>query len=81
VGWSLPSLIAPRGGVGTVAGIMNGANNAMGGLAPLVTGYIVGSTDSFSPALVVAVVILGIGIASFAFLLGKIEPISEPGVA
>jgi ACS family D-galactonate transporter-like MFS transporter len=80
VGWSLPSLIAPRGGVGTVGGIMNCANNVMGGLAPLVTGYIVGFTHSFTYALVVAVVILAIGILSFVFLLGKVEPIPEPGV-
>jgi MFS family permease len=78
VGWSLPSLIAPKGGVGTLSGIMNCANNVMGFLAPLVTGYIVGSTHSFTYALIVAGVILGIGIVSFAFVLGKVEPIAEP---
>ncbi|MGN6666769.1 MAG: MFS transporter, partial [Trinickia sp.] len=30
VGWSLPSLIAPKGGVGTIGGIMNFVNNLMG---------------------------------------------------
>jgi MFS family permease len=79
VGWSLPSLIAPRGGVGTVGGIMNCANNLMGIAAPIVTGVIVGSTNSFTLALIVAVVILAIGIFSFAFVLGKVEPIPEPG--
>jgi MFS family permease len=78
VGWSLPSLIAPTGGVGTVGGIMNCANNTMGILAPIVTGYIVGSTNSFSNALIVAVVILAIGILSFAFVLGRVEPIPDP---
>jgi MFS-type transporter involved in bile tolerance (Atg22 family) len=79
VGWSLPSLIAPKGGVGTVGGIMNCANNVMGFFAPIVTGYIVGTTNSFTYALIVAVIILGIGIVSFAFILGKVEPIPEPG--
>jgi ACS family D-galactonate transporter-like MFS transporter len=78
VGWSLPSLIAPKGGVGTVGGIMNCANNVMGILAPIVTGFIVGATNSFTNALIVAVVILAVGILSFAFVLGKVEPIPEP---
>ena len=78
VGWSLPSLIAPRGGVGTVGGIMNFANNLMGAVAPIVTGVIVGRTQSFTNAFLVAGVVLLIGIASFVFLLGRIEPVPEP---
>ena len=79
VGWSLPSLIAPKGGVGTVGGIMNFVNNLMGAAAPIVTGIIVGSTSSFTNAFVVAGVILLIGIGAFVFLLGRIEPVPEPG--
>ena len=77
VGWSLPSLIAPRGGTGTVGGIMNFANNMMGAIAPIVTGYIVGSTHSFTNAFLVAGVMLIIGMAAFVFLLGRIEAIPE----
>ena len=79
VGWSLPSLIAPRGGVGTVGGIMNFTNTMMGAVAPIVTGYIVGSTQSFSNAFMVAGVVLIIGMIAFVFLLGKIENLPEPG--
>jgi ACS family D-galactonate transporter-like MFS transporter len=78
VGWSLPSLIAPRGGVGTVGSIMNFANNVMGAVAPIVTGMIVGSTHSFTNAFLVAGVVLLTGVASFVFLLGRIEPVPEP---
>jgi sugar phosphate permease len=78
VGWSLPSLIAPKGGAGTIGGIMNFANNLMGAAAPIVTGMIVGATASFSNAFFVAGVILIIGIVCFAFVLGKIEPIPDP---
>jgi len=81
VGWSLPSLIAPPGGVGTVGGIMNFANNMMGAVAPIVTGYIVGSTQSFTNAFLVAGVVLLVGMASFVFLLGKIEPLPAPDAA
>ena len=80
VGWSLPSLIAPRGGVGTVGSIMNFANNVMGAVAPIVTGMIVGSTHSFTNAFLVAGVVLLTGVASFVFLLGRIEPVPEPSV-
>ena len=78
VGWSLPSLIAPKGGAGTIGGIMNFANNLMGAAAPIVTGFIVGATNSFANAFMVAGVILVIGIVSFVFVLGKIEPIADP---
>ncbi|MFB9156394.1 MFS transporter [Chromobacterium violaceum] len=81
VGWSLPSLIAPRGGTGTVGGIMNFANNMMGAVAPIVTGFIVGATHSFANAFLVAGFMLVIGILAFVFLLGKIEPLPEPGVS
>jgi sugar phosphate permease len=78
VGWSLPSLIAPKGGAGTIGGIMNFANNLMGAAAPIVTGFIVGATNSFTNAFFVAGFILLIGIISFVFVLGKIEPIPDP---
>ena len=79
VGWSLPSLIAPKNGVGAVSGIMNFANNLMGVVAPIVTGYILGRTHSFAMAFTVAGVVLLVGAASFYFLLGPIEPIPDPG--
>ncbi|PMS14594.1 MFS transporter [Trinickia dabaoshanensis] len=81
VGWSLPSLIAPKGGVGTIGGIMNFANNLMGVAAPVVTGFIVGATNSFTNAFLIAGVILLVGIVSFVFVMGRIEPIAEPGEA
>jgi ACS family D-galactonate transporter-like MFS transporter len=78
VGWSIPSLIAPRGGTATIGGIMNFGNNMMGAVAPIVTGVIVGATQSFTIAFVVAGVVLLVGIASYVFVLGPIETIPEP---
>ena len=78
VGWSMPSLIAPRGGVGTVGGLMNFGNNLMGAAAPIATGFIVGATGSFVNAFLLAGVILLVGIFSFVFVMGKIESIPEP---
>jgi MFS transporter, ACS family, D-galactonate transporter len=79
--WSLPSLIAPKGGVGSVGGIMNFANNSMGVAAPIVTGYVLSDTHSFSGAFLIAAIVLVIGVASFVLLLGRIEPLPEPAAA
>jgi ACS family D-galactonate transporter-like MFS transporter len=76
-GWSIPSLIAPRGGNGTVGGIMNFLNSIMGIVAPIVTGFIVLETGSFSSAFIVAGVVLLIGIVSYVFVLGRIEPVPD----
>jgi MFS family permease len=78
VGWSLPSLIAPKGGVGAVGGIMNFAVNLMGIAAPIATGLIKKYTDSFTYAFLAAAAILVIGILAFVFLLGRIEPMEGP---
>jgi hypothetical protein len=50
VAWSIPSLIAPRGGTATIGGIMNLLNNMIGVVAPITTGYIVGAQHSFTGA-------------------------------
>jgi ACS family D-galactonate transporter-like MFS transporter len=78
VGWSIPSLIAPRESVGTLGGIMNLANQLAGITAPIATGYILHATHSFSWAFGAAAAFLVIGIAGYIFLLGRIEPIPEP---
>jgi sugar phosphate permease len=82
VGWSIPSLIAPRGGTATIGGVMNFMNNMMGVVAPITTGYIVGATGSFKAAFLVAGIVLLLGILSYVFVLGRLTPIpDEPGTA
>lgn len=77
IGWSIPSLIAPKGTVGLVGSIMNFVNNIMGILAPIVTGFIVQATGSFNAAFIVAGIVLLLGILFYVFMLGKIEPIES----
>jgi ACS family D-galactonate transporter-like MFS transporter len=79
VGSSIVSLIAPRGGTGTIGGIVNFTNNLMGVAAPVITGFIVGLTQSFAGAFLVAGIVLLVGIFSYVVILGRIEPIPEPG--
>jgi len=78
VGWSIPGLIAPPGSTARVAGIMNFVANLPGVLAPVVTGYLVGSSQSFRRPFLVAAAVLVVGILCYIFLLGEIEMIPGP---
>jgi len=78
VGWSIPSLIAPRESVGTLGGILNFSNQLAGIAAPIFTGYIVQATHSFAGAFIGATAFLVLGIGGYVFLLGRIEAIPEP---
>jgi ACS family D-galactonate transporter-like MFS transporter len=80
VGWSIPSLIAPKGMVGTLGGIMNFSSQLAAIAAPIATGYIVAETHSFAWAFIAAAAFLLLGIAAYVFLLGRIEPVAEPSV-
>jgi len=76
--WSVPSLIAPRESVGTLGGIMNFGSQLSAIAAPIATGYMVQFTHSFFWAFGAAAGFLGVGIAGYVLLLGRIEPIPEP---
>jgi MFS family permease len=76
VGWSIPSLIASRSNVGKVGGIVNFSNQLSGIAAPIATGYLVSTRQSFAWAFGVSAIYLTIGIAAYVFLLGRIEPSS-----
>jgi sugar phosphate permease len=77
VGWSVPSMIAPRGSVGTVGGVVNfsGQLSAIG--ASIITGYVVTATRSYAWAFGIAAIYLLIGIAGYILLLGRIEQIPQ----
>jgi len=76
--WSIPSIVATKGTVGMFGSVMNCIGNLMGIAAPIVTGFIAGGTGSFAIGFIIAAVVLVIGILSFVFLMGKIEPIQIP---
>jgi MFS family permease len=77
VGWSIPSMIAPRGSVGSVGGIVNFSNQISGIAAPIITGYVVAATRSYAWAFGISAIYLLIGIASYMLLLGRIEPVPQ----
>lgn len=76
VGWTVPSMIAPKGSTGTVGGIVNFSNQISGIAAPIITGYVVAATKSYAWAFGIAAIYLLIGIAGYLFLLGRIQPIA-----
>ncbi len=78
VGWSIPSLIAPRDSVGKVGGILNFANQISGVVAPIATGYFIGVNNAYGRAFAAAAVVLALGICSYIFVLGRIERVPEP---
>lgn len=78
VGWSIPSLIAPKGTVGVVGAIMNFFNNVAGIIAPLVAGFVLDTTNSFVLNFIIAAIILVLGILCYLLLLGKIEQLPSP---
>ncbi|HEX4006621.1 MAG TPA: MFS transporter [Acidobacteriaceae bacterium] len=77
VGWSVPSLIAPRESVGRIGGIMNFATQIAAISAPIVTGYFAGK-DNFRAAFLIAAIVLAVGIAGYVVGLGKLRVIPEP---
>ncbi len=79
VGWSIPSLIAPQGGTATIGSIMNFGNNMMGVVAPVATGYAISLSGSYTLSFGIAGIVLLIGIVSYVFVLGRLEPIVLPG--
>ena len=78
--WSLPSLIAPKGGAGTIGGLMNFMNSIAGIAAPAATGLIVATTHSFSGAFLLAGAVLAIGVLFFTVVMGSVAPIPEPHI-
>ncbi len=75
VGWSIPSLIAPQGGTATIGSIMNFGNNMMGVAAPVATGYAISLSGSYALSFGIAGIVLLVGIVSYVFVLGRLEPI------
>jgi len=73
IGWSIPSLIAPRASVGTVGGIANFASQISAICAPVLTGYIFQATHSFAWAFAVAAAYIVVGIFGYTVLMGPIE--------
>ncbi|VBB07683.1 Hypothetical protein LUCI_2948 [Lucifera butyrica] len=73
--WTLPGDVAPRNMTSTVGALQNCVSNIGGILGPIVTGYIVSTTHSFVPALIITGAATLIGALNYAFYLGEVKHI------
>jgi MFS transporter, ACS family, D-galactonate transporter len=71
---ALPIDLAVRSAVGALSSIQNFFGNIGAVAAPIVTGYLVSSTGSFTIALGVAGAMAAVGAAAYLFLLGDFAP-------
>ncbi|HEY2699609.1 MAG TPA: MFS transporter [Pseudonocardiaceae bacterium] len=81
VGSSCVALIAPEGQVGAVGGILNFLSQGFVAAAPIITGFIVDATGSFSWGFIIAALTVALGILCYVFVLGRIEQVPAQGSA
>ena len=76
--WSLVSAMAPERLIGLTGGVFNFAGNLAAVVVPLSIGFLIKGNDFTRP--LVAVSAMGLmGVASYVFLVGKIERVAEKG--
>jgi MFS family permease len=73
--WLISQTLAGPAAAGRWSGMQNAVGNLAGVIAPWLTGRIVRDTGHFVYAFAVVSVILGLGAASYLFVIGRIEPI------
>jgi len=73
--WAVTQTLAGPKAAGKWTGIQNLLGNSAGTAAPLLTGLIVNRTGHFFWAFATTTAILAIGAVSWAFVVGRIEPI------
>ncbi|MBU3021260.1 MFS transporter [Aestuariibacter sp. A3R04] len=77
INWVFVSLIAPKSMVGLVGGCFNFIGGLSAVIIPVLIGFLVSDGD-FKPALVLICGLALTGVASFLFLVGKVEMLPEP---
>ncbi|MCZ8512647.1 MFS transporter [Paenibacillus filicis] len=76
--WTLVGDMSPKELIGISGGIFNTFGNLAGIVIPILVGYILATTHSFSGALLFIGVILFIGALSYIFIVNKVERIELP---
>ncbi|ASS99735.1 MULTISPECIES: MFS transporter [Geobacillus] len=76
--WTLVGDMSPKEIIGLSAGIFNTSGNLAGIVTPIVVGFILEHTHSFSYALLFIGVVLLIGALSYMFIVNKVERLQLP---
>ncbi len=74
--WAVSQSIAPKGAIGTVAGIQNFGATLGGFFAPIVTGFLIQTTSSYMITFVIAGILMLAGTFCYIFLVGKVEAVN-----
>lgn len=74
IGWSLISSVAPQRLIGLTGGTFNGISNLSGIVTPTIIG-ILAAGGNFAPGLTYIAVVALLGVCSYVFLIGKLEPV------
>ena len=79
--WAMPSVAAPANCTASLGAMQNFGGYLGGALAPTVTGFIVQSTGSFAPALLVGAAVAVVCAIGYLLLIGGAIPSAERGAA
>jgi ACS family D-galactonate transporter-like MFS transporter len=76
IGWSLISSVAPQRLIGLTGGTFNGISNLSGIVTPMIIGALAAG-GNFAPGLVYIACVALLGVCSYLFLIGKLEPVEK----
>jgi MFS family permease len=67
--WALTQTLIPGAAIGRISGLQNCAANLAGAVSPAVTGWLMHSTGSYDAPLRAILVVLALGLISYAVLV------------
>jgi len=70
---------APRNEVGLWTGVYNFVGNIAGILSPLITGFLIAQTGSYTPPFVLAAALIAVGPLAFWFIVGELKTDNRGG--
>ena len=75
--WGIPGDIAPnKNWVGRIGGVQNTFSNVAGIVAPIITGWLFGMTNSFVLPLTISGILALVGAGSYWFIVGELKPLT-----
>ena len=76
--FGIPQILAGPRAAGRWVGIQNGIGNFAGVIAPALTGFLVGQSQHFTSAFLVAAVVSVLGVVGWVFMIPKVAPLEWP---
>jgi MFS family permease len=77
--FGIPQILAGPRAAGRWVGIQNGIGNFAGVIAPALTGFLVGQSQHFTSAFLVAAAVSVLGVAGWVFMIPRVAPLEWSG--